>query len=402
MDPGTKIHTIFCAKISTRYLTLMRHGMILTLYIMIVYTIFYISNNRNEHPLKQRAPKLTIIHLAFILLYISVLYLLEWLPLNQWKNVNSPEDVPISRVICKQMVYFLRFTIPSVYYLKTLVIYLQWKVDHRSNSAMKYFAREWNSLKWYLGLLSVFFGIVLIIRPQASNLFYPSLNWYDPSEVASYKFSALGLTTIGEFLLISINIYILRNFPNAFGLKKEMLMVFCSFYITGGSSVMLNLFGLGDSRTQCLDYLPPYFTPQFLFEYLRTLAMAIFVMYFNRRLPMMLPTPTRMLFIFKIFISNTLCRDVFVAYLYSRESNNCDLVISQFEQYLRSEIERTSENELGIISSNISSGSTGSSIPSELSECFSEYQETISFEKVKNTLEQYESIFHLRFKVILS
>lgn len=397
MDYSRKVHTIFCSKISLPSLTLMRHGMIILLLGFIVYSIVYIYRNRREHPIKQRTPKLTIVHLSLILTYISLLYYLEWSGLPSWK-VTRKEDIPVSRLFAKVLVYALRSCIPTAFALKPLVIYFQWKLHPASPTSAKILASETNSIIIYFAVMLMLLIVGLLFGYQPIGLFYPSLNWFDPSRRFEYKYSSLGLYNITEFLLILTLLYLVRNFPDTFRVKMEVAMVFASFFVTCNLASVLNPLGFGDGSSSCDQTIPPYFTQQFLFEYIRTAAMVISIYAFNRVAYTIPPIPTKLLHNFKIFISSAECRKVFLYYLHSE---NREVAREQFEEFMLAEIEKNSSDNQSKISSGFSnSSSTG--IPAELYDSFCDYQETYSFEKLKSKLEEYEAIFHLRFKLVLS
>ncbi len=392
-----KVHTIFCSKISLSHLTVMRHGMIIILLGFIMYSIINIYRNRSEHPIKQRTPKLTIVHLIVIFIYISILYFLEWSGLSSWK-VNRINEIPISRYFAKTLVYALRACIPTAFALKPLVIYFQWKLQPTSPTYAKILASETNSIIIYFAGMLVLIIIGLLWGYQPIGLFYPSLNWFDPAHRFEYKYSSLGVYNIMEFLLILILLYLVRNFPDTFRVKMEISMVFACFFVSCNISSILNPLGLGDGSSRCDQTIPPYFTQQFLFEYIRTTAMAISIYFFNRVANTIPPIPTKQLHNFKIFISSEECRRVFLHYLHCM---NRETAIDQFEEFMLSEIEKNSKNNQSKVSSGFSNSSS-SGIPSALYDAFCDYQDTCSFEKLKSKLEEYEAIFHLRFKQVLS
>lgn len=397
VEYSDKVHTIFCSKMSQRNLTLLRHGMIVLLLGFIVFSIVYIYRNRREHPIKQRTPKLTIVHLGVILIYISLLYYLEWSGLISWK-VKRIEDIPISRLFAKTLVYALRSCIPTAFALKPLVIYFQWKLHSASPTYAKILASETNSIIIYFAVMLVLLSVGLLSGYQPIGLYYPSLNWFDPTRRFEYKYSSLGLYNIMEFLLILVLLYLVRNFPDTFRVKMEIGMVFASFFVTCNIASVLNPMGLGDGSSRCDQTIPPYFTQQFLFEYIRTCAMVVSIYTFNRVTYTIPPIPTKQLHNFKIFISSAECRKVFLYYLYSA---NQEAARAQFEDFMLSEIEKSSKNNQSKSSSGFSSSSS-SGIPSELYDAFCDYQDTYSFEKLKAKLEEYEAIFHLRFKQVIS
>ena len=396
-DYSKKVHTIFCSKISQPYLTLMRHGMIALLLCFILFSIVYIYRNRRDHPIKQRTPKLTMAHLSVIFFYISLLYYLEWSGLISWK-VTRIEDIPISRIFAKTLVYALRGCISTAFALKPLVIYFQWKLHPASPTYAKILASETNSIIIYFAVMLVLLSGGLLFGYQPIGLFYPSLNWYDPTHRFAYKYSSLGVYNIMEFLLILILLYLVRNFPDTFRVKIEITMVFASFFVTCNIASILNPLGLGDGSSSCDQTIPPYFTQQFLFEYIRTSAMVVFIYAYNRVANTIPPIPTKQLHNFKIFISSPECRKVFLYYLYSA---NKEAARQQFEEFMLSEIEKNSKNNQSKVSSGFSTKSS-SGIPSELYDAFCDYQDTYSFEKLKVKLEEYEAIFHLRFKQVIS
>lgn len=386
-----RIHTIFCSQLKNAsiFWTIARHVIIVTLIFLILYAIFNLYQTRDEHPIKQRAPLVAMFHLFLMFLYLTLLYILEWNSLKSWK-VKSYYDISLMRRIIQKIVVFFRTSFASVYILRTVVIWCQWKCHRRSIRLTIWFANEKKAIFTYACLFVLGVVASILIGQDGSGMFYPSLNWFCPGRKRNYILVNLGFFSMTEIALLCTCFYLLRNFPSNFGVKKEALWMCATCFVCTLLTNILNPFNLGDSSHRCEDTFPPYFIPQFSFEYIRTLSLTLSIWYLNQPKPLVPPTPTRILTNFKVFTSNPLCVKAFAAYL---PSLRCNRVTEEFEDYMREQLKETDAL--------ITRGSSESGLPTALHNAFREYQKTKSFEFIKNCIEEYETVFHLRFKMVV-
>lgn len=387
-----KIHTIFCSKLRdvASWWTFVRHAFLICLLLLIVYVIFNLYTTRDEHPIKQRAPYVALFHLVITFLYISMLYILEWNSLKSW-DAKTYSEVPLLRKLIQKLVVAFRISFATVYVLRTAVIWCQWKCHRKSGALVKWFANERNAILAYIGVIILNFPGFIFLGFDGGGLFYPSLNWFCPERKSNYIFVNMGVFNMIEIVLLSGCFYIIRNFPDNFGVKKEALWIGATCFLCTLFSNILNPFKLGDNSHECKDNFPPYFIPQFFFEFLRTLSLTLTIWIMNQPKPLLPPTPTRLLTNFKVFTSNSLCVKAFAAFL---PTLKCNRVTDEFEEFMRGQIE---ECQVALLSR----GSSETGIPTALNNAFLEYQKTYSFEFIKQRLEEYETVFHLRFKMVV-
>lgn len=392
-----RIHTIFCSTLSdvATWWTLIRHAFIILLIAGIAYAIFNLYVIREEHPVKQRAPGVALFHLSLTFIYVMVLYILEWLPLQQWK-ADTPDQIPLFRKITQRFVAYLRASFVTVYLVRTLVIFCQWKCTFKSRKFTLFLAKESNAIWCYLGISLTFLIFGLVFDINGIGLFYPSLNWYIPGQKENYIFLNLGLFSMVEITLLCGCYYLLRQFPNNFGVKKEAMWMCATCFVCTFLSNMLNPFDLGDRSHKCKKNFPPYFIPQFNFEFLRVLSLTLTLWIFNQPLPMIPPVPTRQLNDFRVFTSNPLCIKAFKEFI---PMLHCNLVTEQFEEFMRLQL----AGSIRVSSSNCEfrGSDPRKNIPTQLNNAFLCFQETHSFGFIKEQLEQYERVFHLRFKMMM-
>jgi hypothetical protein len=347
---------------------------------------------REQDPIKQRAPVVAMLHLTVMLVYLSTLYILENNPLKSWK-VEDHRDIPLMRRISQKMVVSLRTCFTIFYVLRTLVIYCQWKCTRNSSKFLKAMASEKIGILLFSALIVIANVIASVTFDGGNALFYPSLTWFCPSCVLTYSVLNSGFFAIIEVTALVTCAWILRHFPENFGVRKEAIgMAIVCFLCTSFSNI-LNPFGLGDLSTECSQTFPPYFISQFFFEYIRILSLAIMIYFFNRPHPMPLPTPTRLLSCFKIFMTNFLCVQAFIKFVEAKEDST---LVEQLQNYMLEQLQDRLPRE----ASNPRPDSNGS-IPRELREAFKEYRETKSFAYIKAKLVEYESVFHLRFRKVM-
>ena len=388
------VHTIFCSILKHPVWKPVRHMLILGLLAFTVYALTTLYRTRNEHPIKQKAPTIALLHLSLMLLYLSFLYFLELNSLQSWKN-TQPGDIPILRRFSQYLVVNLRISFTSCFILRTVVLYFQWKCTHKSWWISKALANQKKAiLICFFGNTS--FNIIssIFIFEGGFAMFYPSIIWYCPTVVRTYKLMNTGFFSILEIIALTGCFLVLRHFPSNFGVKKEAIAM-CVVCICCTSIVnFLNPFNMG-VNANCNQSFPPYFTHQFFFEYIRLLSLVGTIFYFNRPLPMVPPPPTRMLDCFKVFMASPICVRAFTAFVQQRK---CPILIKQFEEYMIEQIAKPPVSTDYLIARREYSTHT---LPHELKEAFKVYRGTKSFQFVEKILREYESVFHLRYKMVL-
>lgn len=421
------IHTIFCANISSygRVIQGTRHFMIILLLCLQGFSIFNVIRYRGEHPLKQRAPRIAILHMSVMLMYILILYSLELFKPNAWKGSHSFEDVSYIRRLAKSFVFVLRFSFIGVFCVRLLVIGCQWIRFKSKQRIFRILSNESMLIIAYIALIVAAPMLFVLFDMNGSVIYYPSLVWYDPGKMANYKASSLGFLNIFELSLLVTIGYLMRDFPSNFGVKVEIIFVGLATFLGSTFSFYLHAFlfypGKGGDGIQssCSRAFFPYFTPEFTLEIFRVSFLSFTIYWCNRPKLIMTPTPTRLLSTFKVFIVNRLCLRVFTNYL--NELKDAKVSV-QFEEFLREQIKLKSksgqlaESQIEGVSTprngkvdppEIQSpmaiphiqkkNSRTNPIPSELYNAFCNFQETFAFDSLRKELESYEWVFHLKF-----
>lgn len=396
------IHTIFCSQLkpssgSTQISAILRanrHFLIISLMLFMLYVMYYLISNRKNDPLRQRAPIIAFAHMLSMFLYLAFLYMLELMSLRSWASskIVAPDDVPYTRKVSKAIVYYLRMSFGIVYTVRVGVIWCQWKCQRTSPKFMKIFTKESTTLAIVVPLALVAFVYVVFLKGNVSALFYVSLNWYDGSKQSGYKQSSIGVFRMFEMVLLAVLIYIMRNFPSNFGVKKEIITVFMVGFITTTLSTALIPLDLGDSSSKCQESFWPYFSAQFFFEYLRMVVLSLTIYFYNKPIKLIPPIHARALTDFRVFITSEICYDTFKKYLVFRNTPDAT---RQLEDYLANEM-RTQE------STNSSLMYSPTPIGPDLNEAFMDFQDTNSFHHLTELFEEYEAVFHLRFKLMVS
>lgn len=395
------IHTIFCSQLkpssgNTQISAILRgnrHFLIISLMLFMLYVMYYLISNRKNDPLRQRAPIIAFAHMLSMFLYLSFLYLLELMSLRSWANpkIQGPADIPYMRQVSKAIVYYLRMSFGIVYTVRVGVIWCQWKCQRTSPKLMKIFTRESTTLAIVVPMALVAFVYVVFLKGNVSALFYVSLNWYDISKQSGYKQSSIGVFRMFEMMLLAVLIYIMRNFPSNFGVKKEIITVFMVGFITTTLSTALIPLDLGDSSSKCQESFWPYFSAQFFFEYLRMVVLSLTIYFYNKPVKLVPPIHARALTDFRVFVTSEICYDTFKKYLVYR---NVPEATRQLEDYIANEM-RTQET------SNSSLMFAPTPIGPDLNEVFMDFQDTNSFDHLTELFEEYEAVFHLRFKLMV-
>jgi hypothetical protein len=402
-DAKYVIHTIFCSQLKptstsqpqsiSMLLRINRHFLIISLMISMIYVMYYLMVNRKNDPLRQRAPIIAFAHMMSMFAYLVFLYFLELLPLQSWaaQDITGPEDVPYSRKFSKAVIYYLRMSFGIVYTVRVMVIHCQWKCHRNSWKITKLFTKESTTLAIVLPMALIAFIYVVFLKGNVSALFYASLNWYDSTKIIGYQQSSVGVFRMFEMILLASLIYIMRNFPSNFGVKKEIVTVFMIGFLTATVSSALIPLNLGDNTSKCDQSFWPYFSAQFAFEYIRMVVLTFSIYFCNRPTKLVPPIHARALTDFRVFVTSEICFDVFKKYLLYR---NIPQASRQLEDYIANELRQKEQT-------NLSSIFAPTVIGPMLNEVFMDFQETNSFYNLTQLFEEYEAVFHLRFKLMV-
>src|SRR3990167_6462832 len=342
-----KIHTIFCSQLKpeksdSATLSIVwranRHFLILSLMIFMIYVMYYLFSNRTNDPLRQRAPLIAFAHMMSMFAYLVFLYILELLSLQSWNapDIQGPDDIPYTRKLSKAVVYYLRMSFGIVYAVRVFVIYCQWKCTRNSNKLIKLFTKETTTLAIVIPAALVAFVYVVFLKGNVSALFYVSLNWYDKNHLDGYQQSSVGVFRMFEMLVLAFLIYIMRNFPSNFGVKKEIITVFLIGFMTATISTDIIPLKLGDSSSKCSESWFPYFSAQFLFEYIRMVVLSFTIYLFNKPIKLVPPIHAGALADFRVFVRSEICFETFKKYLVHR---NVPEATRQLEDYISKELE---------------------------------------------------------------
>lgn len=341
---------------------------------------------RKEHPIKQRAPWIAICHLASRFIYVALLYILEWMTLESW-NTKTVEEMPFSRKIVKGLIYSIRFNFSIIYVFRVVVIYCQWKCQAHSSKILKFCAKERRMCLVMLVWLIICWIYYIFAGGVSQLLNYESLNWYQAKDRFWYKILTLGGFQILESSLLAFTWYYIRDFPNSFGVKKEVRMVLLVTILRHTTMIALEPLGMAEFTTKCSKMHWFYFTPAFFYEYWQIFTLVAALYYYNKPKVMIPPTPSRMITNFKVFISNQVCVNAFVNFLEYKED---PILIKQFESMMLQMIENMTQS--------VSYASPD--IPENLYDAFIEYQQTKSFRNLRKLLQGYEAVYYQRFALV--
>lgn len=353
----------------------------------------YLFSNRKNDPLRQRAPLIAFAHMISMFAYLLFLYILELLPLQSWnsEDIKGPLDIPYSRKFSKAVVYYLRMSYGIVYVVRVFVIYCQWKCTRNSNKLIKLFTKETTTLAIVIPAALIAFVYVVFLKGNVSALFYVSLNWYDQNHLNGYQQSSVGVFRMFETMVLAFLIYIMRNFPSNFGVKKEVITVFLIGFMTATFSTALIPLKLGDSSSKCSESWWPYFSAQFLFEYIRMVVLSLTIYFYNKPIKLIPPIHARALTDFRVFVTSEICFETFKKYL---EYRNIPEASRQLEDYISKELELQQSQSTSMMF-------TPTVIGPDLNDVFQDFQDTNSFHHLTQLFEEYEAVFHLRFKLMV-
>ena len=253
--------------------TICAYALLFVFFVVCVYMILQFLLKKNLFPIRERAPRIAALQCIAFLVLIADITLVEtgtgfgfW----KWDEATTRSEIPTSRVILKSIYISVRINIYTIFALRIGVIYYNWKGARSSiadanepqasttviSSCIAFFkkilGKERNCL-YLIALWVPFCFLMCVFYGDSFKTGYPALDWYMPHN-QSYWAAFLNGTTlhIFEVVIMTISLYIHRQFPEEFNLNREIMVNLITGWIFNSLTDFANAMREDPSNPTCI------------------------------------------------------------------------------------------------------------------------------------------------------